>query len=192
VDAELVIDTDPGTGKVCFLCSPLFIGSLPATTPLHTSGNVTHAVFRLPRFGWCQRDDKNARKPLRGTSVFVYPSLADNPEHLQRLQRHFHAPYAKMKRDFPETAVHHPFECVACLSSRRPKLIIPCSIKVKDVKPSYHLEKVFNEDIPKLQHGNDGLIYTPVATPYVTGTDKNMYALLLAHPRCHNTPCMIA
>jgi mRNA guanylyltransferase len=47
-------------------------------------------------------------------------------------------------------------------------------IKVKDVNLSYHLEKVFTVDIPRLQHGNDGLIYTPVATPYVPGTDRNM------------------
>lgn len=48
--------------------------------------------------------------------------------------------------------------------------------KVKDVKFSYHVEDVFNIDIPALQHGNDGLIYTCVNTPYAPGTDKNMYA----------------
>lgn len=39
---------------------------------------------------------------------------------------------------------------------------------------SYGIEKVFNEDIPKLQHGNDGLIYTCLQSPYVMGTDQNM------------------
>lgn len=48
------------------------------------------------------------------------------------------------------------------------------SIKVKPVKLSYHAEEVFNIDIPNLQHGNDGLIYTSVNTPYLPGTDRNM------------------
>ena len=52
--------------------------------------------------------------------------------------------------------------------------------KVKDVKFSYHVEDVFNIDIPALQHGNDGLIYTCVNTPYAPGTDQNMYGLELA------------
>lgn len=49
-----------------------------------------------------------------------------------------------------------------------------CSIKVKNVNLSYHVEKVFAEDIPALQHGNDGLIYTCATTPYTPGTDTNM------------------
>lgn len=45
---------------------------------------------------------------------------------------------------------------------------------MKDVKLSYHVDDVFDKDIPALQHGNDGLIYTCVNTPYVAGTDPNM------------------
>lgn len=48
------------------------------------------------------------------------------------------------------------------------------SIKVKDVKLSYHVEDVFNIDLPALQHGSDGLIYTCAETPYIPGTDQNM------------------
>lgn len=48
------------------------------------------------------------------------------------------------------------------------------SIKVKEINFSYHAEKVFTVDIPALHHGNDGLIYTCVNTPYVSGTDLNM------------------
>ena len=48
-------------------------------------------------------------------------------------------------------------------------------IKVKQMQLAYGIEKVFNEDIPNLQHGNDGLIYTCLHTPYVAGTDQNMY-----------------
>ena len=42
---------------------------------------------------------------------------------------------------------------------------------------SYHVEKVIKEDIPKLQHGNDGLIYTCAESGYVVGTDQRMYVL---------------
>lgn len=52
------------------------------------------------------------------------------------------------------------------------------SIKVKQIKSSYNVEQVFNIDIPALQHGCDGLIYTCVNTPYSPGTDTNMYALI--------------
>lgn len=40
---------------------------------------------------------------------------------------------------------------------------------------SYGIEKIFNEDIPNLQHGNDGLIYTCLQSPYVVGTDPKMH-----------------
>ncbi|KAF7793147.1 hypothetical protein EIP86_004256 [Pleurotus ostreatoroseus] len=50
----------------------------------------------------------------------------------------------------------------------------PFGIRVKDVKLSYHVDDVFEKDIPNLLHGNDGLIYTCVNTPYVAGTDPNI------------------
>jgi len=76
-----------------------------------------------------------------------------------RLQMWFYEPYNKMLRDHPQVARGHPFQ-----------------IKVKQVKLSYHVDDVFNIDLPALQHGNDGLIYTCAETPYIPGTDKNMYA----------------
>jgi mRNA guanylyltransferase len=48
------------------------------------------------------------------------------------------------------------------------------SIELKEINFSYHVEKVFAIDIPSLRHGNDGLIYTCVGTPYTPGTDPNM------------------
>ncbi|KAI0062306.1 mRNA capping enzyme [Artomyces pyxidatus] len=74
-----------------------------------------------------------------------------------RLKEWFHKPYARMMQDHPHMAASQPFD-----------------IQVKDVNLSYHLDKVFGVDIPNLQHGNDGLIYTPVSTPYVPGTDPNI------------------
>ena len=47
-------------------------------------------------------------------------------------------------------------------------------IVAKETNLSYHLEKVFEVDIPALHHGNDGLIYTCVPAPYTPGTDRNM------------------
>jgi hypothetical protein len=40
---------------------------------------------------------------------------------------------------------------------------------------AYAVDKVFNVDIPALHHGNDGLVYTCVTTPYTPATDENMY-----------------
>lgn len=47
-------------------------------------------------------------------------------------------------------------------------------ISVKNMKLSYGVKQVFDEDIPKLMHGNDGLIYTCLQSPYVVGTDRKM------------------
>ncbi|THH07292.1 hypothetical protein EW145_g3477 [Phellinidium pouzarii] len=74
-----------------------------------------------------------------------------------RLQEWFYKPYKKMIQDHPHMLQSQPFD-----------------IKVKGMNLSYGLEKVFNEDIPKLQHGNDGLIYTCLQSPYVVGTDRNI------------------
>lgn len=60
------------------------------------------------------------------------------------------------------------------LIDRGADTLFPIRIRVKDVKLSYHVDDVFEKDIPALQHGNDGLIYTCVNTPYVAGTDPNM------------------
>ncbi|KDR73643.1 hypothetical protein GALMADRAFT_72172 [Galerina marginata CBS 339.88] len=74
-----------------------------------------------------------------------------------RLKEWLYKPYAKMCMDHPHVAEKQPF-----------------SIKVKEINFSYHVEKVFTVDIPALQHGNDGLIYTCVNTPYTPGTDHNI------------------
>ena len=99
---------------------------------------------------------------------------------VQRLKEWMYKPYQKMMHDHPHMALSQPFECVyaACTSVRvflRLRYLSRDRFKVKDVKFSYHVEDVFNIDIPALQHGNDGLIYTCVNTPYAPGTDPNMY-----------------
>jgi mRNA guanylyltransferase len=64
----------------------------------------------------------------------------------------------------------------------------PVSIQVKEVNFSYSIDKVFL-DINSLQHGNDGLIYTSVSTPYVSGTDRNLSVVLFPFP--FETPLML-
>ncbi|KAJ7097779.1 mRNA capping enzyme, catalytic domain-containing protein [Mycena belliarum] len=73
-----------------------------------------------------------------------------------RLREWFYKPFAKMKQDHIHVTKTHPFD-----------------IRVKEISPSYHAEQVFAE-MPNLQHGNDGLIYTCVSTPYTPGTDQNI------------------
>ncbi|KAF9645289.1 mRNA capping enzyme, alpha subunit [Thelephora ganbajun] len=74
-----------------------------------------------------------------------------------RLKDWFYKPYQRMLIQFPLVAAQHPFQIV-----------------VKETNLSYHLEQVFDVDIPALHHGNDGLIYTCVSTPYTPGTDQNI------------------
>ncbi|GJE90746.1 mRNA capping enzyme [Phanerochaete sordida] len=74
-----------------------------------------------------------------------------------RLQEWFYKPYSKMLRDHPHMTQTQPFE-----------------VRVKDVKFSYHIDQIFEHEIPQLHHGNDGLIYTCVSTPYTAGTDPNI------------------
>ncbi|GLB34648.1 putative second step of mRNA capping [Lyophyllum shimeji] len=100
-----------------------------------------------------------------------------------RLTEWFYKPYAKMMKDHPHIATSQPFD-----------------IKVKEINFSYHVEKVFNVDLPALQHGNDGLIYTCVSTPYTPGTDTNIlkwkppsensidFKLVLRFPPLRNQP----
>lgn len=74
-----------------------------------------------------------------------------------RLKDWFFKPYQRMLAQFPQVVAQHPFQ-----------------IAVKEMNLSYHLEKVFEVDIPALQHENDGLIYTRESTPYIPGTDRNI------------------
>ena len=39
---------------------------------------------------------------------------------------------------------------------------------------AYHIRHLFKEVLPKLQHDNDGLIFTPVNQPYIFGTNEGL------------------
>ena len=80
--------------------------------------------------------------------------------------------------DHPKMVHSQPFEFVPLYFFLRTSIYMLKylnRIKIKQMQLAYGIEKVFNEDIPNLQHGNDGLIYTCLHTPYVAGTDHNMY-----------------
>lgn len=45
---------------------------------------------------------------------------------------------------------------------------------------SYGIEAVFKDHLPRLQHGNDGLIFTSAEAPYTSGTDSKVYVSSLS------------
>jgi mRNA guanylyltransferase len=47
-------------------------------------------------------------------------------------------------------------------------------VKLKPMELAYGIQAVFKDHLPKLQHGNDGLIFTGAEAPYTPGTDKKM------------------
>lgn len=51
------------------------------------------------------------------------------------------------------------------------------SVKLKPMELAYGIQAVFKEHLPKLQHGNDGLIFTGAEAPYTVGTDRRMYVI---------------
>ena len=52
------------------------------------------------------------------------------------------------------------------------------SVKLKTMELAYGIDKVLHHDLPKLTHGNDGLIFTSATAPYRMGTDPKMCAHL--------------
>ncbi|CED82595.1 mrna guanylyltransferase [Phaffia rhodozyma] len=50
----------------------------------------------------------------------------------------------------------------------------PFEIVCKKMNRAYGVEDVFKVDIPKLQHGHDGLIFTACDSGYTVGTDPNI------------------
>jgi mRNA guanylyltransferase len=76
---------------------------------------------------------------------------------LGRLQQWVFQPLEKFKRRHPAEAALAPFE-----------------LRFKETWRPYGLAEAFLDKLPNLPHGNDGLIFTCVGTPYVTGTDPHI------------------
>ncbi|KAF2640991.1 mRNA capping enzyme, alpha subunit [Massarina eburnea CBS 473.64] len=60
----------------------------------------------------------------------------------------------------------------------------PFVVKEKKFQSAYHISVMFNDVLPNLKHGNDGLIFTCKGTRYVHGTDN---AILKWKPPHENT-----
>ena len=68
-----------------------------------------------------------------------------------------YGPHNAFSRKYPTDAAAQPF-----------------ALKIKNMELPYSAQYMFQEVIPKLPHGNDGLIYTCVSTPYTPGTDEHI------------------
>ncbi|GAA5976499.1 hypothetical protein JCM10908_005521 [Rhodotorula pacifica] len=75
-----------------------------------------------------------------------------------RLANYVVAPYKKFQAKVPEEVrANQPFEVI-----------------LKKQELSYGIEAVFRDHVPKLLHGNDGLIFTSAEAPYTPGTDPKI------------------
>lgn len=97
-------------------------------------------------------------------------------------------PHQKMLKEFPDMVRTRPFECVIRLIIVFLITKLFDSIQVKRMELSYYVEKVLKEDIPRLQHGADGLIYTCVDSPYVVGTDPKLQVFHMIRYWCLTEP----
>jgi mRNA guanylyltransferase len=51
------------------------------------------------------------------------------------------------------------------------------SIDSKSMQFAYGIDMMFREILPRLAHGNDGLIFTSLGAEYICGTDPHMYTI---------------
>jgi mRNA guanylyltransferase len=73
-------------------------------------------------------------------------------------------PFKKLFSRFPDDLAHLPFD-----------------VTMKAMEKPYALEAMFKDKLPKLKHGNDGLIFTCKGTQYVAGTDDHILKWKPAH-----------
>lgn len=81
----------------------------------------------------------------------------DYGQRIAKIERSIIKPWEAFAKDWPEEAAVQPFQ----LALKRPQA-------------PYGTEMMFKELIPKLPHGNDGLIFTCKDTGYVCGTDEHI------------------
>ncbi|KAN0063855.1 Dcp1p-Dcp2p decapping enzyme complex alpha subunit [Thecaphora frezii] len=85
--------------------------------------------------------------------------LAERPlsKRYGRLNTFIYPPYQKFLKQHPKLAAMQPFE-----------------VQVKKMDLSYGVGAVWNDVVPNLKHGNDGLIFTCLNSGYVMGTDPKI------------------
>ncbi len=97
--------------------------------------------------------------------VFDCPVLNRDPlmhltldKRIGRFRDIVYNPYRKLFfEDYPQEQEHQEF-----------------LVDWKRMERSYGIEKMFRETLPKLPHGNDGLVFTCRTTPYQFGTDQHI------------------
>lgn len=66
-------------------------------------------------------------------------------------------PYKKLFKEYPQELQYQPF-----------------IVQLKPFQLAYGIGMMFKDVLPNLKHGNDGLIFTCVSTPYTHGTDPHI------------------
>lgn len=86
-------------------------------------------------------------------------SLTDRTydKRLGKMQMFVFEPWLKFANDYPNDVREQPFQ-----------------LRLKETKAAYSTEVMFKEVIPRLRHGNDGLIFTCKSSKYVAGTDQHI------------------
>ncbi|EJU05551.1 mRNA guanylyltransferase [Dacryopinax primogenitus] len=120
-------------------------------------------------------EDTDPRTGMKTLRLLIFDCLIADSENIMdrpltkrygRIRDRVYKPFSAMLTKFPEFRKQLPFQ-----------------IAVKEMKPSYHVASVLSS-LPTLQHTSDGLIFTPVTTFYVPGTDSN---LLKWKPKADNS-----
>ncbi|KAI5821028.1 mRNA capping enzyme, catalytic domain-containing protein [Pyronema omphalodes] len=76
---------------------------------------------------------------------------------LAYFREYVYNPYRHLCKTFPQEVDYFPFQ-----------------LEFKRMEFSYAIEVVFRDILPKLPHGNDGLIFTCRTSPYTFGTDNKI------------------
>ncbi|KAK4541303.1 hypothetical protein LTR36_008061 [Oleoguttula mirabilis] len=108
------------------------------------------------------------QKTRAGTRVayLIFDMLAIDGENImnkpfdkrfERARLFFYKPYRKFAEKYADDVAAQPFD-----------------IQLKDFQLPYGAEMMFKDVMPRLPHGNDGLIFTCVTTPYTSGTDRHI------------------
>ncbi|CAF3440848.1 unnamed protein product, partial [Fusarium graminearum] len=76
---------------------------------------------------------------------------------LAYFDQRFYRPYKKLYQEYPQELEFQPFY-----------------VEMKKPQFAYAIDMMFRDILPKLKHGNDGLIFTCRTTPYKHGTDTHI------------------
>lgn len=107
-------------------------------------------------------------EPRKKTSFMVFDCLLINTRNV-------------MQQSLPERLKHVQNDVIAPFAQAQLAASFPFDIQLKTMYKPYHMAHLFGEVIPKLPHGNDGLIFTPVEDPYQSGTCQRMLKWKPAH-----------